>query len=137
MIIDAKDTIAGRLATYVTKQALLGETIDIVNAEKAVLSGSKKDLINKYTNRRVKGDPHFGPYFPRASHMIFKRMIRGMLPYKQTKGREAFKRIKCHKGVPKFFEGKEMVTLKQFHVSKLPTKKHLTFEKLSKLLGAK
>lgn len=137
MIIDAKDMIAGRLATYVAKQALLGETIDIVNAEEAILSGSKKDLLNRYVHRRERGDPHHGPYFPRTSHMMLKRMIRGMLPFKQSKGREAFKRIKCHKGVPKVFEGKEMLTFEKFHKNKLPTKKHLTFKELSKLLGAK
>ena len=41
MIIDAKDLIAGRMGAFVAKQLLLGETVDIVNAEKAVISGKK------------------------------------------------------------------------------------------------
>jgi len=45
MIIDATNLIAGRLATFVAKKALLGEEIEIVNSEKAVLTGKKSDLM--------------------------------------------------------------------------------------------
>ena len=37
MIIDAKNLVLGRMATVVAKEALLGEKIDIINCEKAVV----------------------------------------------------------------------------------------------------
>ena len=48
MIIDATNLLVGRLATVVAKKALLGGKIDIVNAEKAIISGPKRLVINKY-----------------------------------------------------------------------------------------
>ncbi|MEM4704878.1 MAG: uL13 family ribosomal protein, partial [Candidatus Bathyarchaeia archaeon] len=38
-VINADGLILGRMATYVAKRLLKGESIIIVNAEKAVLSG--------------------------------------------------------------------------------------------------
>ena len=48
MIIDAKDLIAGRIATVEAKKALLGEEVSIVNAELAVITGRKKNIMEKY-----------------------------------------------------------------------------------------
>ena len=55
MIIDASDMILGRLATYVAKKALLGEKVDIVNCEKAVITGNKKSIFEKYKQRNERG----------------------------------------------------------------------------------
>ncbi|MFT4261118.1 MAG: 50S ribosomal protein L13 [Candidatus Woesearchaeota archaeon] len=135
MIIDAKDMIVGRLATHVAKQALLGETISIVNAEKAVITGKKDEILNKFKQRKERGAALVGPYYPRTPERLLKRMIRGMLPYKQPRGREAFERIKCYKGVPKQFEGKA-VSLDQFNVNTTYAN-FITIEQISKKLGAK
>ncbi len=135
MIVNAEGAIAGKLAAFVAKQILLGETVDIINAEKAVITGNKAFLHEKFQHRRDRGDPHHGPYYPRNAHMILKRMIRGMLPWKNTRGREAYRRVKCHLGVPQDLFGKEAV--KGEDVSKLQTRKFLTLYELAKLLGAK
>ncbi|MEA3378743.1 MAG: 50S ribosomal protein L13 [Nanoarchaeota archaeon] len=137
MIIDGTDIIIGRLAAYVAKKSLEGEKIDIINAEKTIITGSKKDVFGKYKHRRERGTPSAGPFFPRKANLILKRTIRGMLPYKKSRGEEALKRIKCFIGVPKIFEGKEFKTLKSLSIAKLETKKYLTLSKLAKLLGAK
>ncbi len=135
MIIDAKDMIAGRLATFVAKKALMGEEISIVNAEKAVITGNLKEIIQDYKKKRERGAALIGPYFPKTSERILKRMIRGMLPYKQPRGREALKRVKCYAGVPKEFEGKEK-SYKEFNVSKTYAN-FVTISRISKELGAK
>jgi large subunit ribosomal protein L13 len=138
MIIDATDTIMGRLATYAAKKALLGENVEIVNAERAIISGNKKEILAKYQHRRVgRGTPGKGPFFPRQADKILKRTIRGMLPYKQEKGRVAMKRIRCHVGVPASLEGKEMTKVEGAHKSKLEMQKYLTLSKLAEYLGAK
>lgn len=135
MIIDAKNMIAGRLATYVAKQALLGERVEVINAEKAVVSGTKEDVFERFAHRIERGVPGKGPFSPRMPHMILKRMIRGMLPYKQDKGRKAFKKIKCYIGVPKEFADQKTEDLKQFHKSRLTRARSITIEQISAHLG--
>ena len=137
IIIDATNLIVGRLASYVAKKALLGEEVHIINSEKAIISGKKENIFKKFEKRREIGDPHHGPYYPRKADILVRRIIRGMLPYKKERGKEAFKRIKCYIGVPKNLEGKKAETLKSAHVSKLPTLKYITIGELSKHLGAK
>ena len=137
MIIDAKNTILGRLATVVAKKALEGESVFIINCEQAIISGDKKKiLINQ--KRRFDMGPHAkGPFIPKSSDRFVKRTIRGMLPYKKPRGAEAFSRIRCYVGVPEEFEGKPAKTLKKANFSKLPTLKYLTIERICKFLGGK
>lgn len=127
IIINAENAILGRLASYAAKQALLGKDIIIVNAEKAVIVGKEKDILEKYRRKkRLGGSGLKGPFFSVDEEKIMKRTIRGMLSYKQERGRNALKRIKCYKGIPKEFENKEMVKGKG--------NKGLSLERLSKLL---
>lgn len=137
MIIDATDLILGRMASVAAKKALLGEEIKIVNCEKAVITGSKKYLLEKYKSKRDKGVPLKGPYFPRMPDRIVRRTIRGMLPYKKPRGRDAFKRVMCYIGVPDEFSREKTITIKEANLSKLPTLKYLTIRQISKNLGAK
>lgn len=135
MIIDAKDLILGRLASYVAKKALLGEEINIINCEKAVITGSRKNILAKYLQRVKRGGPEKGPFFPRMPHMIVKRTIRNMLPYKKERGRKALKKIKCYINVPEEFKDKNLETIKQFNVSKTRSLKYIPVKEISKALG--
>ncbi len=137
MILDAKDKIIGRLASYAAKNALLGEEVIIVNCSGAVISGDKRRIIEKYRARRERRTIRRGPFFPKSADRIVKRMIRGMLPYKQEKGRKALARVKCYVSIPKSLEGKEIINLKQYDKENLPTTKYITLKDLSKELGAK
>ena len=134
MILDAKDLIAGRIGTVVAKKAILGEEIFIVNADLAVITGSKKNILAKYSTQDVRGEPFHGPFLPKIPDRFLKRMIRGMLPYKLGKGRAAFKRIKCYKGVPKAFQDKNLETIEKAHVAKTQTLKYLTIGEVCRLL---
>jgi large subunit ribosomal protein L13 len=100
MIVDAKDAIAGRLAAYTAKQLLKGESIHIINAERAIITGDPVGIEQKYKERRERGSPQHGPFYPKSPDMLLRRMIRGMLPYKQPKGRVAFKKLRVHIGTP-------------------------------------
>ena len=42
LIIDAKEAVVGRVAAYAAKQAMLGKEVKVINAEKAIMSGSKE-----------------------------------------------------------------------------------------------
>ncbi len=137
MIIDATDAILGRLATKVAKLALLGNDIIIINSEKAVVSGHKKRIISDYLRRKNMGIHTKGPFLPRMPDRFVKRTIRGMLPYKKPRGREAFKRIKCFAGVPEEFKDKKATSFKELNVEKLPYLKFITVKEICKNLGAK
>ena len=67
---------------------------------------------------------------------IFKRTIRGMLPYKKDRGRKAFKRLRVWVGLPDEFKKSELIKLKEADASKLKTKS-IALGELSFQLGGK
>ncbi|MFH1399580.1 MAG: 50S ribosomal protein L13 [Candidatus Woesearchaeota archaeon] len=136
-VIDASGLILGRLAGEAAKMALLGEKVNIINCEKAVISGSKKATFARYTVKRLRGGPQSGPYFPRTPEAIVKRTIRGMLPYRKPKGRAAYKSVKCYFGKPAEFEKEKSITIAGANAKKLKTPKFTTVYELSKYMGAK
>jgi len=136
MIIDGKDTILGRLGTVAAKKALLGEKVDIINCEQVVVSGRKKWLL-KETKRRKDQGTFKGPILYRMPDRFVKRAIRGMIPYKKPKGREALKRIMCYVGVPEQFKDKKAEKLEKSTSAKLPNLKYTTIKQICKTLGGK
>jgi len=133
-VIDAADSIAGRLATKVAKMALEGETVVVVNAEKAIITGNPKSILKAYLGRIHRGHPFKGPYTPRKPDRILRRMIRGMLPYKKAHGTKAFKRVKVFIGTPSEYEGKAS-KIKEASMESRNILKYMTIEQLSKLIG--
>ena len=114
VIIDGTGGIFGRLCSYAAKQALEGNEVAVVNSEKVIIVGGKKNIIEKYKTLRAKGGhSQKGPKVSKLPYKILKRGIRGMLPdYRRGEGKQAFLRIKCYDKVPKEFEGKEMIKIK-------------------------
>ncbi len=97
--IDADGVILGRLASHVAERLKDGEEIDIVNAEKAVISGTPDEVYDRYRERQESGTRESGPRHPKAPERIVKRTVRGMLP-DGNDGREAFKRLTAYTGNP-------------------------------------
>lgn len=133
-IIDASGATLGRLSTNAAKRLLSGEEIAIVNTEKAIISGKKSSIKERYKQKREVGTYRKGPFFPRTPERIVKRTVRGMIPYQTPHGRAAFKRLKCYVGIPKEFEGKKTESIKE--AEKQPVD-FVTIEELSRYLGAK
>jgi len=105
LVIDAKGAILGRLASYIAKQSLLGKKIIVVNCEEAIITGKPKSIILEYRDIRSKGGSSLhGPFFPKNPERILKRTVRGMLSYKQGRGKDAFKRIKCFNKTPEEYK---------------------------------
>lgn len=115
-IIDGKNAILGRLSSYAAKEVLKGEEVVIVNCDKVVITGNKKNIIENFeAKRRRVGSGQKGPKYPRKADMIVKRIIRGMLPnYRFGRGKESYKKIKCYLGVPeKFKTDKKIISGKE------------------------
>ncbi len=137
-LIDASGLVLGRIASVVAERALKKESVVIVNAEKAVVTGNRNAVIKRFKKRidlRAKGNPEKGPKFPRRADMILRRTIRGMLPFKKPRGKEAFRRVSVFMGVPKEFRGKETETVEEAKFSEKEA--FVTLYELSKALGGK
>ncbi len=134
MIIDATDKILGRMATFVAKKALAGEDVVIINAEKAIMSGSKKGILNKFKARRDRGDSIHGPHYPRMPDKIVRRAIRGMIPTSKPSGTIAYKKVKVYIGTP---EGIKADDIKLNSKENLKDKRYMILEDICEWLGAK
>jgi large subunit ribosomal protein L13 len=55
--------------------------------------------MSVYRQRDAVGSDR-GPNYPKRPDRIFKRSVRGMVPYKQTRGREALERVRVYVGNP-------------------------------------
>lgn len=135
-VIDATGLIVGRLASIVAHRLLLGEEINIINAEKALVSGSPETSLSKYQVMRLKGSKEKGPYYPKRADMILRRTIRGMLPHKKARGRAALAKLRVYMGVPLQFSGAEAETLEYAHRSRLSTIKAIELRSIARQLGA-
>ncbi|MCL4373792.1 MAG: 50S ribosomal protein L13 [Candidatus Marsarchaeota archaeon] len=136
-VYNAKDQILGRLASRVAKELLSGKKVAVVNARYAVITGSKGAIVSKYRTRlnlQEKENPEHSPYWSRRPDMLFKRIVRGMLPYRKPHGKSAYKRLRVFQLMPEGLKGFkqeaiESKDLKDIYVN------HITLGELSKLLG--
>lgn len=135
-IYDVADQVLGRISTIIAKDLLKGEKVFVVNCEKSILTGNPRFTLETYLKKIGRGDAIHGPFFPRTPDKIFKRTVRGMIPYKKPRGRNAFNNLKVFIGVPEKFKGKTFEKAKVKDVSMLKTK-HITLEELSTAIGAK
>lgn len=136
--INAEKSVFGRIASYAAKQALNGEQVIIVNAEKSIVSGTFKPAFAHFkwkVDMRVKGNPEKGPQYSKMPDKMLKRAIEGMLPHKKAKGRTALKNIKVFIGIPKEFAGEKFETIES--TAKTAREKFTELGELSRQLGAK
>ena len=137
VVFDADAKVLGRLASTVAKTLLNGKDVVVVNSEKAVISGSKRVIVERYKTRvdlKEKANPEHSPYWSRRPDFLVKRIIRGMLPYRKATGWTAYKRLRVFMGVPEQFSKAKMMEIE----SKDPKAMyagHMTVAELSRLLG--
>ena len=103
VVIDADGAVVGRLGARIAKLLLAGNQVEIINAEKAVMLGSLSAAKEHYLSRRGQKDkrtPENSPHWPRAPHLLLRRIMRGMLPWSSRRGRDAYHRLKVVSGEP-------------------------------------
>lgn len=110
-VVDATGLVLGRAASLIAQRLLAGEHIVVVNAEKSVVTGSRRQVVAHYTEARARGSVRSGPHFPRYADRIFRRTVRGMLPHLKTRGKIAYDRLTVHLGVPEEFRGAALTTI--------------------------
>lgn len=135
-VIDGDNLILGRLASMVAKRLLAGEAIDIVNAEKIVVSGKRKMIIDTEKEFLNVGGHGKGPTHYRQPHRMVRRTIRGMLPHRKSHGRNAYSRLKVHIGVPRELEAAEKQSIPEVHSSNL-NRRFVTVGEIAEAIGWK
>jgi large subunit ribosomal protein L13 len=138
IFIDAQNSVLGRLASFAAKKALQGEQVAVVNAEKAIITGSSDYAMQRLKVKidlHSKGNPTKGPKHSRMPDKVLRRAIRGMLPFEKKRGREAFKRVQVFISIPAEMQGKQFTKLDvAAHSAK---HRYVELGTICRLLGAK
>ena len=121
IVIDATETVLGRLASHAAKAALLGKSVVVVNCSNALITGNYSVTVGKYKEMRSRGKGNQrGPTVPKVAEKLVKRTIRGMLPHLQTRGIEALKRVRCYDDVPdEYKDAKKLSFVRELRVKSL------------------
>jgi len=135
-LVNADGLILGRMASVVAKKLLNGEKVVIVNAEKAVISGKKKSKVAEAKEFLEVGAPGQGPFHYRRPDRILRKTVRGMLPFKQPKGKTALKKLKVFISVPEDLKDQPLVSIEEAQAAKLKGP-YLTLADLAKEIGWK
>lgn len=134
-VIDASGLVLGRAASLIAQRLLHGETVIVINAERSVVTGNRKMVIDAYTAARAQGSVRSGPHFPRYPDRIFRRTVRGMLPHLKTRGKVAYRRLHVFIGTPAGLSGRtpqELTGAAARPALRPPT----TLAEITRLLGA-
>ena len=133
IIIDARGSVMGRLATLAAKRVLQGNSVIIVNSEQAIIIGKQQDILKDHIKRFALGrGAQKGPLFSRKPEQILRRAIRGMIGRKKAKGREALKRVRCYVSVPEKY-----INVEKLSVFKKQPLNFITLKRLSYLIRQK
>jgi large subunit ribosomal protein L13 len=132
LVVDARDCILGRVASEVAQRALDGERVAVVNAERVVITGNEEATMERFRTRVEVGSDR-GPYYPKRPDRIFKRSIRGMLPHKTPRGREALENVRVYVGNPYDEDGD---VLEGTSLDRLSNIKFTSLGEVSENLGA-
>jgi large subunit ribosomal protein L13 len=125
------------MASYVAKQALDGNRIVVLNAERAIISGTKQRVVARAKQKlktRTLGNQEKSPTHPRRPDTYVRRVIRGMLPWKKTGGKEAFRRVKVYVGTPSEYQDKPSAKITGADASKLKVP-YISVAQLSQEIG--
>jgi len=114
VVVDAAGQRLGRMASKIAKMLLNGVEVTVVNAEKAVITGTKKAVLQRYLKllqrRQLTSHKVVKVWYPRKPDRLVWYTIIRMLPRKTSRGRAAARRLKVYVGVPQQFENVEKLS---------------------------
>jgi large subunit ribosomal protein L13 len=137
--IDAKDCIAGRMCSHISKLLLQGHHVRVVNVEKCMISGNRYKTIEEYKEYLTISsatNPIHGPLHPRKPDRILTRMVRGMLPKRKSSGLTALKRLRIYVAIPPDLKNAKLETFEDSKIRK-PSSYFITLGELAKQIGWK
>ncbi len=144
IVVDASGQRLGRMASKIAKLLLSGFEVSVVNAEKAVITGTKSAVLPRYLKllRRRQFSSHkvVKVWYPRRPERIVWLTIARMLPRKTPRGRAAEKRLKVYVGVPQNLEKAEKISFPEAALGEARSRsgrliRYITVKELSKELS--
>ncbi|MDR0887591.1 MAG: 50S ribosomal protein L13 [Candidatus Methanoplasma sp.] len=135
-VIDGRNLVHGRLASAVAELILSGEEVIVLNSESIIITGQKDVIFADFKAKVDRGDAtkRKGPFYPRRADLLFKRCVRGMIPWQSSTGRDAYRRLHVFVGTPQQFEDAEKV--RPADAVREITGKYTTLGAVSKFLGS-
>ncbi len=133
-LVNADGLIVGRMCSKVAKMLINGQDVTILNAEKAIFSGKKKSKVAEAKEFLDVGAPERGPFHYRRPDQYLAKTVRGMLPFKQPKGKSAYKRLKVYMGIPLELKDSPMITFEEASSANLKGP-HFTLAEMAKEIG--
>jgi len=143
IVVDADKQKLGRMASRIAKLLLSGVEVVVVNAEKAVVTGSKNAILEKYLRlmrrRQLTSHKVIKVWYPRKPDRLVWYTIVRMLPRRKPRGRDAVKRLKVYVGIPEQFQNIEKVSFKDAGLGDGISKsgrvqRYMTIEEISKII---
>lgn len=142
ILIDGRGHLLGRLAAVVAKTLLEGNKVTVLRCEQLNISGNffrNKLKYLSFLRKRCNVNPARGPFHFRAPSRIFWKTVRGMLPHKIERGKQALRRLKCYEGIPPPYDKRKRVVVPSALrvVCLKPGRKFCHVERLSNEVGWK
>lgn len=131
-MVDAEDQVVGRLASEVAKIVNQGQDVTVINANRALISGRKEEVVSKYRKRKKIGNKYKGPFYPNNAAGILKRTISGMLS--DNKSQTGSLRIENGEREE---SGQDFIRFEDAEKSNLKKKKYIYLEELASDLSKK
>lgn len=144
VVVDALGQRLGRMASKIAKMLLNGVEVSVVNAEKAVITGTKNAVLNHYLRllrrRQLTSHKVVKVWYPRRPERLVWYTIVRMLPRKTARGRAAARRLKVYVGVPKELENAEKISFSEAALGEARSRsgrliRYITVGELSKELS--
>ncbi|CAG9769165.1 unnamed protein product [Ceutorhynchus assimilis] len=114
ILIDGRGHLLGRLAAIVAKTLLQGNRVIVVRCEQLNISGNffrNKLKFMSFLRKRCNINPARGPFHFRAPSRIFWKTVRGMLPHKIERGKQALRKLKAYEGIPPPYDRRKRVVV--------------------------
>lgn len=138
VVVDATGQVAGRLCSRIAKLLLQGSRVYVINCEKAMISGTRANIIGEYRKfLEISSilNPKHGPFHPRRPDTILARMTRGMLPHgKKPSGVAAYKRLRTYIGSPRELRSIERTSFAKTAIRR-PASDYTTMAELGSVVG--
>src|SRR5437773_11874616 len=125
------------MTSYIAKKSLDGKSMVVINAERAVISGTKERVVARAKLKlktRPLGNLEKSPTHPRKPDGYARRVIRGMLPWKKPGGKDARHRLKVYIGTSSAYQDRPATRVADADASRLKVP-DMTIAQLSGEIG--
>ncbi len=143
IVVDATNLKLGRMASYIAKNLMQGKRVVVVNAEKAIITGNKKAILERYLmllGRSQKRSIHRpSVWYPRMPDKLVWYAIVRMLPRDKAKGSMAMQRLKVYVGMPEKYKNRKLVSFEDAKLTSIRNRsgkliRHMNIEQISREL---